>query len=117
MKPITIRQEDIQAYAEASSDFNPIHVDLEFAKTTSYGGTIAHGTISSALVVRHLTELLGPDIMVTRLNLKYVAPIRSGDRLECRSEPTGDGTYAVSTVNQDGATVAVGDARILRVQA
>lgn len=40
-----ITQKDINLYAEASGDFNPIHVNEAFAAQTPLGGTIAHGML------------------------------------------------------------------------
>jgi len=53
----TVTQTDIVNFAGLSGDFNPIHVDHEFAKTTPYHGPIAHGllilSISSGLALHH----------------------------------------------------------------
>ncbi len=40
-----VTQENINLYAEASQDFNPIHIDEDFARKTPLGGTIAHGML------------------------------------------------------------------------
>ena len=113
--PCTIIQEDINAYAEVSADFNPIHIDPEFARTTPYGTTIAHGCIVGAVVTRHLVENMGFAGRVKSVKLKFVAPVRSGDSLHCGAEP-GNGAgvedYKVSCFNQRNETVAVGSASI-----
>jgi 3-hydroxybutyryl-CoA dehydratase len=49
-----IAQERIDAYAEASGDHNPIHIDPEFARKTALGGTVAHGM----LVLAYVSELM-----------------------------------------------------------
>ncbi len=49
-----ITQKDINLYAEASGDFNPIHIDETFAAQTPLGGTIAHGM----LVLAYVSEML-----------------------------------------------------------
>ena len=117
--PTTIVQEDINIYAEVSADFNPIHVDPEFASTTPYGTTIAHGCIVGAIVSRHLVERMGFQNRVRSVRLKFIGPVRSGDSLQCTAEPDegGAGTpgtrsYKVSCSNQKGETVAVGSAAI-----
>ncbi len=111
--PCTIVQEDINAYAEVSADFNPIHVDPEFARTTPYGTTIAHGCIVGAVVTRHLVENMGFARRVKSVKLKFVAPVRAGDSLQCAAEPEGPaGDYKVSCFNQRNETVAVGSASI-----
>lgn len=111
--PCTIVQEDINAYAEVSADFNPIHVDPEFARTTPYGTTIAHGCIVGAVVTRHLVENMGFAGRVKSVKLKFIAPVRAGDSLHCAAEPEGkNGEYKVSCSNQRNETVAVGNALI-----
>lgn len=117
--PTTILQEDINAYAEVSADFNPIHVDPKFAKTTPYGTTIAHGCIVGAVVTRHLVERMGFAGRVRSVRLKFIGPVRSGDSLECEAQPNADAaptpdstTYNVSCFNQKRETVAVGTAAI-----
>lgn len=117
--PTTIVQEDINVYAEVSADFNPIHVDPEFARTTPYGTTIAHGCIVGAVVSRHLVERMGFKDRVRSVRLKFIGPVRSGDSLQCAAEleegnPEAPGTrsYKVSCSNQKGDTVAVGSAAI-----
>ena len=52
-----IAQERINDYAEASGDHNPIHLDPEFAKKTSLGGTVAHGMLMLAYVSELMTEV------------------------------------------------------------
>ena len=53
----SVTQTDIVNFAGLSGDFNPIHVDHEFAKTTPFHGPIAHGllilSISSGLALHH----------------------------------------------------------------
>ena len=46
----TVTQDRVTAYAHASGDHNPIHLDEEFASTTRFGQRIAHGMLSLALV-------------------------------------------------------------------
>jgi acyl dehydratase len=117
--PTKIVQEDINIYAEVSADFNPIHVDPEFARTTPYGTTIAHGCIVGAVVTRHLVERMGFVDRVRSVRLKFIGPVRSGDSLECTAEPDAEGAapsgakaYKVSCFNQNKETVAVGTAAI-----
>ena len=48
-------------YAGASGDFNPIHIDPEFAKAVGLPGSILHGLYSMALVARANTQAAGGD--------------------------------------------------------
>ena len=75
-----ITQEMIDAYAEASGDRNPLHVDPDFAKTTPYGGTIAHGMFTFTLVSQVMADANwlgwanGGEIEVA-----FLGPVRPGD--------------------------------------
>ena len=51
-----VTQERINQYAEASGDFNPIHIDPEYARNTRLGGTVAHGMLVLAYVSEFMLE-------------------------------------------------------------
>jgi acyl dehydratase len=79
-KPVT--QEDINLYAKASRDFNPIHIDEEFARQTPAGGTIAHGMLILAYVSQMLTMAFGRNWLTGgRFNIRFKTPARPGDIL------------------------------------
>lgn len=56
-----VTQEHINSYASASGDFNPIHIDPEFAKKTQLGGTVAHGMLILAYLSEFMTGNFGKD--------------------------------------------------------
>ncbi len=75
-----ITQENINYYAKASGDFNPIHINPEFAKTTPLGGTIAHGMLVLAYLSEYMTDLFGLSwITGGAINARFKAPARPGD--------------------------------------
>ena len=75
-------QGNINLYAEASKDFNPIHIDEEFAKTTPLGGTIAHGILILAYISQMMTCNFGQYWGNNgKLNVKFKSPARPGDVL------------------------------------
>ena len=77
-----VTQDNINLYAEASRDFNPIHIDEEFAKGTPLGGTIAHGMLILAYVSQMMSAAFGKDWLAgSRLNVRFKAPARPGDTL------------------------------------
>ena len=59
--PVTraLTQAMLNAYADASGDHNPIHIDEAFAKTTPMGGTIAHGMLVLSLISEMMTAAFG----------------------------------------------------------
>ncbi len=66
----------VRAFAELSGDYNPIHLDEEFAKTTRFGKRIAHGMISGALISAVLGyEFKERKIVYLSQTLKFTAPV------------------------------------------
>jgi 3-hydroxybutyryl-CoA dehydratase len=116
-----ITQDAIQRYAEASGDFNPIHVDEEFARNTPFGGTIAHGMLVLAYLSEKMAATFGHDWLAGgRLKVRFRAPARPGDTLTVRAEPRRtrqtDGErvleYTIECSNQKGETLISGTAEV-----
>lgn len=77
----------IARFAELSGDRNPLHVDPAWAAKTRFGGCIAHGALSAALISRVLgMELPGTGSVYLGQTLKFTAPVRAGDTIEARAE-------------------------------
>jgi len=77
-----VTQGNINLYAEASRDFNPIHIDQEFASKTPLGGTIAHGMLILAYISQMMTNVFGKNwLSGGRLNARFKAPARPNDIL------------------------------------
>jgi len=78
----SVVQMNINRYAEAARDFNPIHTNEEFAKKTPAGGTIAHGMLALAYVSQMLTDAFGLDwVCGGKIDIRFKAPARPGDTL------------------------------------
>lgn len=84
----------IRQYAEASGDFNPIHLDDIYARQAGLGGVIAHGMLTMAQMAAMLTEWMGNEGRIGKLNVRFVGMVRPGDRIRltgfirARSEQT-----------------------------
>ena len=77
-----IIQENINLYAEASRDFNPIHIDEDFARKTPLGGTIAHGMLILAYISQMMSEAFGQQWLSSgKLSVRFKAPARPGDTI------------------------------------
>lgn len=86
----TVTEADIHAYAGLSGDFNPVHVDEEFAAATAFKGRIAHGMLSAAFISTALgTKLPGPGCVYVSQSLRFKAPVRIGQTVTARVEVTG----------------------------
>lgn len=83
LPPITRTQ--LVQYAGASGDFNPIHFDDEFARARGLGGVIAHGMLVLGLMARHLAGWAGEAGRLSRLQVRFRAPVRPGDTVTCRA--------------------------------
>jgi acyl dehydratase len=78
-----VTQEQIDAYAIASGDHNPLHTDPAFAATTALGGPVAHGMLVLAWLSALLTAHFPADWPAHgSFRIRFRAPARPGDRLE-----------------------------------
>ena len=117
----TITQDRINQYAEASKDFNPIHIDAEYAKKTALGGTVAHGMLVLAYISQMMTDAFGRYWLTGgSLNVRFKAPARPGDTITvsgkvCRVEKSADQKLVNCEVlcqNQNGEIVITGEAKV-----
>ena len=111
----TITQSQIGAYADASGDHNPIHIDPVFAAGTMFEGTIAHGMLVLALIGEAMHDITGSAWLSSgRLKVRFKAPTRPGDTVTASAAVTKAGDeateYAVSCVNQRGEVLVEGRA-------
>jgi len=81
----TITDDDIQKFAAASGDHNPLHFDDEFANSTRFGRRIAHGMLSASLISAGIAnQLPGQGSIYLGQTLKFVAPVFPGDTITAR---------------------------------
>jgi acyl dehydratase len=84
---LTIGQDRIDAFADATEDRQFIHVDPDAAARTPFGGTVAHGFLSLSMLSRMGAEaMLIPDGLKMAVNygldrVRFIAPVRSGQRI------------------------------------
>jgi 3-hydroxybutyryl-CoA dehydratase len=116
-----VTQEHINLYASASGDFNPIHIDPEFARKTPAGGTIAHGMLILAYVSEFMTNSFEMDWLTGgNLSARFKVPARPGDIITVSGEITGiqkeDGATCiycdVFCQNQRGEAVIIGETKV-----
>lgn len=79
----TITQEQLNDYARASGDHNPLHLDAEFAATTQFGGIIAHGMLTLAFISEMMVAAFGRAWLESgTLRVKFKGAAYVGDQLE-----------------------------------
>ena len=116
-----ITQSQIQKYAEASGDFNPVHVDPMFAASSRFGGTIAHGMMIAAAISEAMTAAFGAHWMETgKLKIRFRAPVSPGDTINTFGkinrvivgESTTEVRCSVGVKRQTGESVIAGEAMV-----
>jgi acyl dehydratase len=115
-----VTDELIRKFAEVSGDYNPIHLDEEFAKTTRFGRRIAHGMLSGAFISAVLGyELKERKIVYLSQTLKFTAPVFIGDTVTATATVTrireDKPVVTIETVctNQHGETLVTGEAAVM----
>ena len=123
VKP-AIAQEQLRRYAEASGDFNPIHLDEQAAQQVGLDGVIAHGMLSMAFLGQFFNWQIAdiPGARMEHLNVRFLNMVRLGDTLTCqgvvKAQKTIDDfsqTVAIEcwVQNQNGDKVTTGEAVVI----
>jgi 3-hydroxybutyryl-CoA dehydratase len=121
---ITITETHLVLGAGLIGDFNPHHVNAEYAKASRFGTRILHGMITSALMGAPVGMYFhGTAIAYLEHAARFKAPVRAGDTLTTtwtvaakHAKPRHGGGVVVLTAvcrNQDGVVVAEADAKML----
>jgi len=115
-----VTEQDVVLFAAVSGDVNPVHLDEAFAKETRFGGRIAHGMLSGAVISAALAmELPGPGVIYLGQTLRFTRPVRIGDQVTANLEVTGIRadkgivTLACEVTNQQDKVVVSGEATVL----
>lgn len=76
-----VTREDIEAYADASGDQNPLHRDDDVARAAGFPGIIAHGMFTMGHLATCVTEWAGDPSAVVRLTAHFRAPVLVGEEI------------------------------------
>ena len=85
----TITEADVVHFAGISGDYNPLHTNEEYGKTTPFGGRIAHGVLVLAVATGQLNQLgifEGTTLALLQQTIKYVGPVKFGDTIHLESK-------------------------------
>jgi 3-hydroxybutyryl-CoA dehydratase len=111
----TLTEADISAYAGLVADFNPQHVDAEYARRSKPGQRTVHEMLVGGLVSSVLSgRLPGPSAVPLSLQLEFLAPVFIGDTVTASVEVTAWQpekrlvTLKTECFNQDGRQVLTG---------
>ena len=88
---ITVDQDRINRFADATGDHQWIHVDVEKAASGPFGGTIAHGYLTLALTNLFLPQLITVEALSMGINygvnkVRFPSPVLAGSRVRCGAE-------------------------------
>lgn len=116
----TITETDLVLYSGLSGDFNPIHMDQEYAKKTRFGQRIAHGLLTASMLSRLLgMHLPGPGAIYVSQTLRFLRPVFIGDTITAcakvveYNEKKRRLKLKTECLKQDGTTVLTGEAVML----
>ncbi|MEE2732673.1 MAG: MaoC/PaaZ C-terminal domain-containing protein [Pseudomonadota bacterium] len=111
----SVSEDDIKLFAILSGDTNPIHLDEEYAKTTPFGGCIAHGAMCAVIISAAVaTKFPGPGSIYAGQEMRFKKPVRPGDTLTAHLELVekkrrGNIVLIQNEIkNQNGETVFLG---------
>jgi len=116
----TITESDVYLFAGVSGDFNPMHVNEEFAKQTPFKTRIAHGALPQSLIAPVLgMKLPGLGTILVEISCRFMAPTLFGDtitataRVAEKMEGKKWVRMALTWTNQHGEDIAKGEAVVL----
>ena len=112
----TLAEEDIQRFAAASGDTNPIHLDDEWAEKTRFNGRIVHGILVTGLISAALARLPGSIVYLSQ-DVEFRAPVRIDDYVTATveiAEDLGGDQYRIRTTVSKGEDMVIdGEAVVL----
>ena len=118
----TITEADVVIYAGLIGDFNPIHIDAEYARQSMFKERVAHGMLVSGLISAVLgTQLPGPNSIYLGQDLKFTAPVKIGDTVTAVATVTEKRDdkriikLKTTVSNQRGETVIDGSAVVKKM--
>jgi acyl dehydratase len=122
----TVTEADVVNFAGVSGDYNPLHTDEEFGKTTPFGSRIAHGVLGLAIATGQANQLgvfEGTTIALMQQVIKYTGAVKFGDTIhmelrvaekkETSKPDRGIVTFDATVLNQHGKAVLEGQWTLL----
>jgi acyl dehydratase len=104
-RTVTFDRDQINAYAAASGDHNPIHLDDDFARSVGLPGVIAHGLLQMGILATVAAEAAGGPAHLRRLGCRFAGMVAPGDTVTFAAEESGYGKLSLTAVNQKGEPV------------
>ena len=102
---VLFREEQIAAYARASGDMNPIHLDEDFAKSVGLPGVIAHGMLQMSMAAIVAGQAAGGPLRLRNLYVRFAGMVEPGDTVAFVAEETAPGKLQLKATNQHGDVI------------
>jgi 3-hydroxybutyryl-CoA dehydratase len=116
----TVAESDLDQFAQATGDFNPVHFDQAYAEKTPFKGRIAHGVLSIGFISAVFGNLFpGPGTIYLSQEVSFLAPVRIGDTITAEVEvleiiPEKNRVkFKTTCTNQSGQEVVRGSAWVM----
>ncbi|MFY9941246.1 MAG: MaoC family dehydratase [Desulfobacterales bacterium] len=114
----TLSEADVKWFAGVTGDFNPLHVNREYAEQSIFKQPVAHGMLAAGLISAALgCKLPGPGAIYMHQELNFVAPVHFGDTVTAtvavKELIAKHGHVIMTTVcTAGGKEVVIGEARL-----
>ncbi len=114
-----VDEEAVRKFAEVSGDFNPLHMDEEYARRSPFRGRIAHGALIASFISCVLgNHLPGPGAVFAGMTMRFERPVRIGDTVIARATVTevdvkGRKVKLACVCEVDGQTCMEADAEVI----
>ena len=117
----TFNQDDVNRYADAAGDHNPIHVDPNFAAGSQFGRRIAHGMMIAASISEMMAQAFGQDWHKSgRMKIRFRAPVFPGETVRASGtvrsvrqiEDATEVAVSVQVMKANDEAAITGDARV-----
>ncbi|MDN6318613.1 MAG: MaoC family dehydratase N-terminal domain-containing protein [Marinobacter sp.] len=115
----TLTEKELILFAAVSGDFNPVHLDSEFAANSMFKERIAHGMWSGSLISAALATVMpGPGTVYLDQSLSFKRPVKLDDTLTVnltvlRKDPKNRVIFQCNVTNQHNQKVVIGEAKVI----
>ena len=114
-----IKEKDLDDFAELTKDYNPLHMDEDYAANTHFGERVVHGMLSASFISTIIgTKIPGNGSLWLSQTLNFIAPARIGDEIsiialvKSKSESLKVISLDIEIKNQYGAKLITGEAKV-----
>jgi acyl dehydratase len=102
---VSFTRDQIAAYADASGDQNPIHLDDDFAKSVGLPGVIVHGMLQMGILATVAAEEAGGPEHLRRILVRFAGMVEPGDTVTFTASRGSGDRLELTAVNQKGEAV------------